>query len=65
MTEGEKLLYMAQELQMMVDAYHSRMDGLINREHIISQALHGVQLSMTNVVGQTELVIKIEKEYPE
>jgi hypothetical protein len=63
---GVQLFVVAEELQDMVGKEYIRHDmGNKNRDHLIKQALHGVQLSMKLVMEQLIQITKIEEEYPE
>jgi len=59
MSQGKKLLTVAEELNYMVDSYAARQ-GITNKEQLLNQALHGVNMSLANVLSQLNLVIKIE-----
>jgi hypothetical protein len=63
---GINLFVVAEELQDMIGKqYIKHHMGKKNRDHLIKQALWGVQLSMSKAVQQIKAISKIEEEYPE
>lgn len=63
---GVNLFIVAEELDIMIQAEQKKViDSDIYRETLIGQALHGMRLSMQNVLAQAKLVTKIEREHPE
>ena len=59
MSEGRKMLVVAEEFNEIVNSYAAVQD-VSNKGQLLSQALNGVSISMVNVLAQLRLVIKIE-----
>ncbi len=60
MSEGKKLLVVAEELNEMVASYIQTLDNKINKGILLGQSLNGIQVSMVNVLAQINLTMKIE-----
>lgn len=60
MSEGHKILVVADELSEMVKSYKRSLDHTRDNGALLNQALFGVQVSMANVMTQIRQVEHIE-----